>query len=216
MPGARSAPRVRRCSAKWVRKAMTSCFTSRSISSMRATSNDGLAALLPDGLGGSLGDHAQLGHGGGRMRFDLEPDAKARLRRSKFRPSAGACSGESWAGSLGCNACRLARRGPWPQTRPCPWPSTVRAEPHRSAVGGVHTCALVAQAGLAIRGEQQRPIEVDPVGGLGEQDGGRHRQRGRHHAADHDLEAARRGPRRQAPSASVSPPALSSLMLTAS
>ena len=33
---------------------MTSCFTSRSISSIRATSNVGVAALLPDRLGGRL------------------------------------------------------------------------------------------------------------------------------------------------------------------
>ena len=51
----------------------------------------------------------------------------------------------------------------------------------------------------AVARQQQRPVEVDPVGVLGEQHGRRHGQRGRHHAADHDLEAARarRGGQRQ-------------------
>jgi len=39
----------------------------------------GVAALFPDALGGLAGDDAQLGHGGGGMRFDLEPDAEACL-----------------------------------------------------------------------------------------------------------------------------------------
>ena len=48
-------------SARCVRKAMTSCFTSRSISSMRSTSKVGLRALLPDRRGGLARHHAELG-----------------------------------------------------------------------------------------------------------------------------------------------------------
>ena len=33
-------------------------------------------ALVADGLGGVLRDQPEFGHGVGRMRFDLEPDAK--------------------------------------------------------------------------------------------------------------------------------------------
>ena len=40
----------------------------------------GVLALFPDRLGGRLRDDAELGHGVGRVRLDLEPDAKARLR----------------------------------------------------------------------------------------------------------------------------------------
>ena len=61
----------------------------------------GLGALVPDGLGGALGDQAELGHGGGRVRLDLEPDAKARLGRPDARPSRAGCSGGSWP-PLGC------------------------------------------------------------------------------------------------------------------
>jgi hypothetical protein len=42
---------------------MTSCLTSRSISSMRATSNSASFALVPDVFGRLLRDHAELGHG---------------------------------------------------------------------------------------------------------------------------------------------------------
>ena len=41
----------------------------------------GFRALVPDGLGGFFGDQPELGHGGSRVRLDLEPDAKARLGR---------------------------------------------------------------------------------------------------------------------------------------
>ena len=37
----------------------------------------GLAARLPDGLGRFLRDHAEFGHGVGRMGLDLEPDAES-------------------------------------------------------------------------------------------------------------------------------------------
>ncbi len=37
---------------------------------------DGVAALLPDRLGGGLGDHAELGHGVGGVGLDLEHDRK--------------------------------------------------------------------------------------------------------------------------------------------
>ena len=49
----------------------------------------GVLALVPDFLGRGLRDDAELGHGVGRMRLDLEPDAEARLRvpdRGHFGP----------------------------------------------------------------------------------------------------------------------------------
>ena len=75
-------------SARWVRKAMTSCLVSRSISSIRATSKVGILGLGPDRLRGFLRDHAELGQRVRRMRLDLEPDLEARLRlpdRGHFR-----------------------------------------------------------------------------------------------------------------------------------
>jgi hypothetical protein len=45
-----------------------------------------------------------------------------------------------------------------------------------------------------VAGKEERPVEVDEVGRLRQEEGGRHRQRGRHHAADHDLQPRR--PRR--------------------
>ena len=39
----------------------------------------GVAALVPDLLGSVVRDDAQLAHGGGGVRLDLEPDAKAGL-----------------------------------------------------------------------------------------------------------------------------------------
>ena len=42
-------------------------------------------ALGPDFLRRRLGDDAEFGHGVGGMRLDLEPDAKARLRRPDRR-----------------------------------------------------------------------------------------------------------------------------------
>ena len=50
----------------------------------------GVLALGPDLLRRVLRDDAELGHGVGGMRLDLEPDAKARLRRPDrrhFRPA---------------------------------------------------------------------------------------------------------------------------------
>ena len=38
-------------------------------------------ALVPDLLGGLLRDDAEFGHGVGRVRLDLEPDAEFRFRR---------------------------------------------------------------------------------------------------------------------------------------
>ena len=64
---------------------MTSCLVSRSISSMRSMSN---LPLLPDGFGGGLRDHAQLGLGIAGMGLDLEPDAEPVFRlpdRGHFR-----------------------------------------------------------------------------------------------------------------------------------
>ena len=59
---------------------MTSCLTSRSIASMRATSNLAFLPLSQMVLAAVLRDDAELGHGVGGVRLDLEPDAKARLR----------------------------------------------------------------------------------------------------------------------------------------
>ena len=42
---------------------MTSCLTSRSISSMRATSKTALRPFSQIALAASFGDHAELGHG---------------------------------------------------------------------------------------------------------------------------------------------------------
>ena len=82
-------------SARWVRNAMTSCLTSRSISSMRVDVEVGVAALVPDLLGRRFRDDAELGHGVGGMRLDLEPDAKARLRLPDRRPCRAGCSAGS-------------------------------------------------------------------------------------------------------------------------
>src|SRR5262249_12343084 len=49
-----------------------------------------MLALVPDCLSCGLWNDAELGHGVGRMRLDLEPDAIARLRipdRGHFGPS---------------------------------------------------------------------------------------------------------------------------------
>jgi hypothetical protein len=61
-----------------VRKAITSCFTSASMASMRSTSK---LALGPDRGGCVFGDHAQFGERIGGMRLDLEPDPEARFGR---------------------------------------------------------------------------------------------------------------------------------------
>ena len=45
----------------------------------------GVLALGPDFGGGRLRDDPKLGHGIGGVRLDLEPDAKARLRRPDRR-----------------------------------------------------------------------------------------------------------------------------------
>ncbi len=59
----------------------------------------GVLALVPDRLGRGFGNDAELGHGVGRMRLDLEPDAVARLRvpdRGHFRPSVARDHGRPW------------------------------------------------------------------------------------------------------------------------
>ena len=56
---------------------------------------DRVAALVPDRPRGRLRDDAELGHGVGGMRLDLEPDAEARLRRPRSRPSRAGCSAGS-------------------------------------------------------------------------------------------------------------------------
>src|ERR1051325_8398291 len=45
----------------------------------------GRPAFLPHRAGGGLGNHAKLGQRVGGVRLDLEPDAKARLRRPDRR-----------------------------------------------------------------------------------------------------------------------------------
>ena len=84
-------------SARWVRKAMTSCLVSRSISSIRATSKVASLRLGPDRLRGLLRDDAQFRQRVRRMRLDLEPDLEARLRLPDRRPFPGGYSGGSSA-----------------------------------------------------------------------------------------------------------------------
>ncbi len=55
----------------------------------------------------------------------------------------------------------------------------------------VDEAALVAQAGLPVACQQQRCVEIDELGALGEQHRRRHRQRTADHAADHDAEPLR-------------------------
>src|SRR5262245_27796890 len=45
--------------------------------------------------------------------------------------------------------------------------------------------ALESEAGLAVASEQQRAVEIDPAGLLGDQQCRRHGERGADHAADH-------------------------------
>ena len=66
-------------SARWVRKAMTSCLVSRSISSILRDIEGGVLRLGPDGLGGFLRDDAEFRQRISRMGLDLEPDLEARL-----------------------------------------------------------------------------------------------------------------------------------------
>ncbi len=66
-------------SARWVRKAMTSCLVSRSISSIRATSKVAFLPLAQIVFGGFLGDHAEFGLRIRRMGLDLEPDLETGL-----------------------------------------------------------------------------------------------------------------------------------------
>ena len=68
-------------SATLVRNAMTSCFVSRSISSIRSTSKSASPAFSQIALRGRLGDDAEFGHGVAGVGLDLEPDPEARLRR---------------------------------------------------------------------------------------------------------------------------------------
>ena len=83
--------------------------------------------------------------------------------------------------------------------------------------GRRHHCAGgVGEAGDAIALEQQRPVEIDPIRVLREQQGRGHGERRRHHAPDHDLEPERARASAAVASASVRPPVLSSLMFTAS
>ena len=59
----------------------------------------GVLALVPDLLGGGLRNDAEVGHGVGRVRLDLEPDAEARLRvpdRGHFGPSVAWDHGWPW------------------------------------------------------------------------------------------------------------------------
>ncbi len=59
----------------------------------------GILAFGPDLLGCGLGNDPKFGHGVGRMRLDLEPDAIARLRipdRGHLRPSVARDHGRPW------------------------------------------------------------------------------------------------------------------------
>ena len=68
-------------SARCVRKAMTSCFTSRSMASMRSTSKVAPAPFSQIVSAASRGTDAEFGERCRGMRLDLEPDAELRLRR---------------------------------------------------------------------------------------------------------------------------------------
>ena len=61
----------------------------------------GVAALVPDLLGGVLRDDAQLGHGVGGVRLDLEPDAEARLGLPDRRHLGAAVAGDHRMGLAG-------------------------------------------------------------------------------------------------------------------
>ena len=98
-PDARNAPRGRRISARWVRKAMTSCLTSASMASMRATSNVAALALVADGFGGVFRDQA-------RVRPSRRPHAiRSRtrcgiwFRATRWRPFPAGNSAGSWGNS---------------------------------------------------------------------------------------------------------------------
>ena len=78
-------------------------------------------------------------------------------------------------------------------------PRSVLASAPELRLGRMHEGALVAQGRRAVARQQQRSVEIDPVGALREQHRGRHGERGRHHAAHHDLEAAARAPQPRAP-----------------
>ena len=88
-------------------------------------------------------------------------------------------------------------------------------QPQRARIRREDQRGLVAQAGLAVAGEKQRSVEIDEIGALRQKNSRCHAERGADHAADHDLEAEGRAASRMR-SASVRPPVLSSLMLTAS
>ena len=64
-------------------------------------------------------------------------------------------------------------------------------QPHKCGFRRIDQTAVVAQAAVAVAGQQQRSVQIDEAGLLREQHGGRHRQRSRDHAADHDLETER-------------------------
>ena len=60
---------------------MTSCFTSRSISSMRSRVEFRFLALFPDRVRGLFRDDPKIGHGDRGVGLDLEPDAVFRIGR---------------------------------------------------------------------------------------------------------------------------------------
>ena len=53
--------------------------------------------------------------------------------------------------------------------------------------GRVNGCAVIAQAMRAILSQPKRPVQINQIGVLRQQHGGRHRQLGGDHAADHDF-----------------------------
>ena len=72
-----------------------------------------VAALVPDLLRRRLRDDAELGHGVGGMRLDLEPDAEAGLRLpDRSHLGAGVTRDHAGLGSVG--ACPLLLKGPGP------------------------------------------------------------------------------------------------------
>ncbi len=91
----------------------------------------GVLALGPDRFGGVLRDDAELGHGVGGMRLDLEPDAEAGLRRPDRGHLGAGVAGDHQAASPRAMRRRLADRG---DVARCTSPPLNTAEPATSTL----------------------------------------------------------------------------------
>ena len=101
-------------SARWVRKAMTSCFTSRSIASMRATSKIASRPFSQIVSAASLRDDAELGERRRRRAPRSRTRCGSASRATRSPPSRGGCSAGSSARSarlrFAARAASAARR----------------------------------------------------------------------------------------------------------